>query len=138
MFLNELSPEQRTALLVLAREVIDADDRLTLPEVERLDRLYAEAGVGTETADAPNAAGDLNLLFPTPRQRAVVLIELLLVAHADGQLHPREEAAIQRVAARLQVDQGVWTHALDWSHRHAALSAEARQIGRGRAEVDDD
>ena len=138
MFLTELSPEQRSALLVLARQVIDADERLTLPEVERLDRLYEEAGVGPEMASAPSAAGDLNLLFPTPRQRAVVLVELLLVGHVDGRLHPREEAAIQRIAARLQIDQGLWGQILDWSHRYAALADEAARFGRGAArEIDD-
>ena len=138
MFLNELSREQRRALHVLARTVIDADDRLTLPEVERLDEIYAESGIGTETADAPSGAGDLNLLFPTPRDRAVVIVELLLVAHADGQLHPREEAAIQRIAARLQMDQGLWTNVVDWARRHAALAAEARAFGRTRSAVTDE
>ena len=138
MFLNELSPEQRSAFLVLAREVIQADERLTLLEVESLDKLYAESGMGVENAAAPNAAGDLNLLFPTSRQRAVVLIELLLVAYADGTLHPREESAIQRIAARLEIDQGMWSHLLDWSRRYSALAVEARAFGRQRGEERDD
>lgn len=138
MFLNELSPEQRRALHVLARQVIDADQRLTLPEVERLDEIYQESGIGTEHADAPNAAGDLNLLFPTSRERAVVVIELMQVAYADGQLHPREEAAVQRIAAQLQIDQGLWTNIMDWAQRHAALAAEASAFGRTREATFDD
>ena len=130
MFLNEFSHDQRSAFLVLARQIIDADDRLTLPEVESLDRLYAESGLAAEHADAPNAAGDLNFLYPTERSRAVVLVELLLVAFSDGQLHPREESAIQRVAARLQIDQGTWSNILDWSHRYSRLAAEAKAFGR--------
>ncbi|MEM1057501.1 MAG: TerB family tellurite resistance protein [Bacteroidota bacterium] len=138
MFLNELSPEQRRALHVLARQIIDADERLTLQEVERLDEIYEESGIGAETAAAPNAAGDLNLLFPTPRDRAVVVIELLLVAYADGQLHPREEATVQRVAAQLHMDQGLWTNVLDWARRYAALASEARAFGRTREARFDD
>lgn len=138
MFLNELSPEQRRALHVLARQIIDADERLTLREVERLDEIYEESGLGAETASAPSGAGDLNLLFPTARERSVVVVELLLVAYADGHLHPREEAAIQRIAARLQLDQGLWSHILDWARRHAALAAEASAFGRTREPVQDD
>ncbi|MEL6614682.1 MAG: hypothetical protein AAFQ43_03035 [Bacteroidota bacterium] len=137
MYLHELSPEQRSAFLVLARDVIRADERLTLEEVERLDDLYAESGMGAEVADAPNAAGDLNLLFPTPRQRAVVLIELLLLAHADRHFHPREERAIYEIAARLQVDQGLWTNLLDWASRYSALRDEARAFGRESGDRDD-
>ena len=129
MFLHELSAEQRRAFLVLARQVIDADRRLAIQEVERLDRLYVEAGIGTEHADAPSGVGDLNLLFPTDRTRVVVLLDLLLVAYADGHLHAREEQAVRDVAARLQVDAGTWDAALDWARRHQALIEEAAHLG---------
>lgn len=129
MFLHELSHEQRRAFLVLARQVIDADRRLAIEEVERLDRLYAEAGVGTEHADAPSAVGDLNILFPTDRSRVVVLLDLLLVAYADGHLHAREVQAVREVAARLEVDAGTWEGALDWARRHQALVEEAMHLG---------
>ena len=130
MFLHELSPEQRRAFLVMARQVIDADHRLAMQEVERLDRLYAEAGVGTETAGAPSGVGDLHLLFGTQRARVVVLLDLLLVAYADGQLHAKETAAIRSVAARLHVDAGVFEGALDWARRHQELVEEAEHLGR--------
>ncbi len=131
MFLHTLSPEQRRAALVLARQVIDADRRLAMAEVERLDGLYAEAGLGAEMADAPNAVGDLNLLFPAGRARAALVLELLLVAHADGRLDPREQTAVREIAARLGLDAGTWEHCLDWAARHQALLAEADEIGRG-------
>ncbi|MEM1117084.1 MAG: TerB family tellurite resistance protein [Bacteroidota bacterium] len=129
MFLHELSPDQRRAFLVLARKVIDADHRLAIEEVERLDRLYIEAGVEAEHADAPNAVGDLNLMFPTDRARIVVLLDLLLVAYADGTLHASEVRAIRDVAARLGVDAGTWEAALDWAKRHHDLVQEAMHLG---------
>ena len=129
MFLHELSSDQRRAFLVLARQVIDADRRLAIQEVERLDRLYVEAGVEAEHADAPSAVGDLNVLFSSDRSRVVVLLDLLLVAYADGRLHEREIAAIRDLAARLQVDAGTWEAALDWARRHHALVEEAGHLG---------
>lgn len=129
MFLHELSPEQRRAFLVLARHVIDADRRLAIQEVERLDRLYLEAGVEAEHADAPNGVGDLNFIFQTDRSRVVVILDLLLVAYADGHLHPRETVAIRDVAARLQIDAGTWEAALDWARRYHALVEEALHLG---------
>lgn len=129
MFLHELSPEQRRAFLVLARQVIDADHRLAIQEVERLDRLYLEAGLEAEHADAPNGVADLNHLFPTERARVVVVVDLLLVAYADGRLDPRETDAIRRVAAQLQVDAGTWETALDWARRYEALVEEGAGLG---------
>ena len=129
MFVHELSPEQRRAFLVLARQVIDADNRLAIQEVERLDRLYVEAGLGAEHADAPNGVGDLNLLFGTPRSRVVVLLDLLLVAYADGRMHPSELQAVRSVAAQLQTDAGTFEAAVDWARRHHALIEEAQHLG---------
>ena len=128
MFLHELSAEQRRAFLVLARQVIDADRRLSIDEVERLDRLYVESGIEAEHADAPSGVGDLNLLFATERSRVVVLLDLLLVAYADGQLHPREVEAVRGVAAQLGVDAGTWEAALDWAGRYHALVEEAGHL----------
>lgn len=129
MFLHELSADQRRAFLVLARQVIDADRRLAIQEVERLDRLYAESGLEVEHADAPHAVGDLNLLFGTERSRVVVLLDLLLVGYADGRLDPREVEALREVAARLEIDAGTWEAALDWAGRYHALVEEAGHLG---------
>ena len=130
MFLHELSPEQRRAVLVLARQIIDADRRLAIQEVERLDELYAESGLGTETAGAPGAVGDLNILFPTTRSRVVVILDLLLIGYADGELAPAEFAALRDLAAQMEMDAGVWETALEWAQRHQALMEEARALGR--------
>ena len=138
MFLHELSPEQRRAFLVLARQVIDADRRLAIQEVERLDRLYVEAGVPAETAEAPGAVGDLNLLFPSERARVVVVLELLLVAYSDGRLDPRETEAVRAVAARLGLDAATWEDATDWARRYQALLDEADTLGHGTAVFEDD
>ncbi len=129
MFLHELSPEQRRAFLVLARGVIDADNRLAIQEVERLDRLYVEAGVPAEMAGAPSSAGDLNLLFGTDRSRVAVLLDLTLVAYADGRLHPSEIASLRSTAAHLGVDAGTFEAVLDWGRRHQRLVEEAATLG---------
>ena len=138
MFLHDLSPEQRRAFLVLARQVIDADRRLAIQEVERLDRLYVEAGVPAEMADAPWAVGDLNLLFSSNRSRVVVVLDLLLVAYADGKLDPRETQAVRDVAARLGVDAATWEDALDWARRYQALLDEADHLGKNADVFEDD
>ena len=138
MFLHDLSPEQRRAFLVLARQVIDADRRLSIQEVERLDRLYVEAGVPAEMADAPGAVGDLNLLFPSDRARVVVVLDLLLVGYADNVLDPREAQAIRDIAARLGIDAATWEDALGWARRYQALLEEAGRLGKGKSVFEDD
>ena len=133
VFLDELSPEQRRAVLVLARQIIDADRRLAIQEVERLDRLYVEAGLGAESASAPTQVGDLNVVFSTARARVIVVLELLLVAYADGEFAASELATIRDLAARMELDAGVWESALDWASRYNTLLKEAAAFGREAA-----
>jgi len=129
MFLHELSHSQREAFLILARQVIDADHKLAIQEVERLDRLYAEAGIEPEMAEAAVAIDDLQSVFTSERSRVVVILDLLLVGYADGTLHPAEADAIRQIGARLGVDAGVWEHALDWAKRLHQLVLEAEDMG---------
>ncbi|MEO0559989.1 MAG: TerB family tellurite resistance protein [Bacteroidota bacterium] len=129
MFLHELSHAQREAFLILARQVIDADHRLAIQEVERLDRLYSEAGFEPETAEAAVAIDDLQSVFMSERSRVVVILDLLLVGYADGTLHPAEAEAIRQIGARLGLDAGVWEHALDWARRLHQLVVEAEDMG---------
>ena len=129
MFLHELSHAQREAFLILARQVIDADHRLAIQEVERLDRLYTEAGVEPEMAEAAVAVDDLQEVFTSERSRVVVVLDLLLVGYADGTLHPSESEAIRQIGARLGLDAGVWEHALDWAMRLHQLVVEAEDMG---------
>lgn len=129
MFLHELTADQRSAFLILARQVIDADHRLAIQEVERLDRLYTEAGLEPEMAEAAVAVDDIQSIFISERSRVVVILDLLLVGYADGDLHTNEEAAIRAIGARLGLDAGVWEHALDWALRHHKLVQEAEDMG---------
>ena len=125
MFLHELTTEQQRAFLILARQVMAADNRLAMKEVERLEALYRETGLPAETAAAPDAVGDMNYLFDSPRARAIVLLELLLVAHADDDFDPRENAVIHDVAERLEVYEDDWARFGDWATRYTALRREA-------------
>lgn len=129
MFLRELTTEQKRALLILARQVIAADERLALSEVELLDHLYDEAGLASEGASAPDQVGDLNYLFDTARARAVVLINLLLVAHADGRVDPKENDAIWGIAMRLRVEAPAFDRLQAWAYRYAGLMAEGLAFG---------
>ncbi len=129
MFLHEHSHGQRESFLILARQVIDADHKLAIQEVERLDRLYTEAGMEPEMAESAVAIDDLQSVFTSERSRVVVILDLLLVGYADGTLHPSEADAIRQMGARLGLDAGVWEHALDWARRHHQLVLEAEDIG---------
>ena len=129
MFLHELSREQQQAFPVLVRKVIAADDRLAMQEVECLEAIYREMGLPPETAEAPDVALDLNFLFDTPRSRAVVFIELLLVACADGVFDEQENEAIVGFADAMAVPPETRKEAYNWARRLVDTRREGEKIG---------
>lgn len=114
--------------MVLARRVVAADDRYAFGEIERLDLLYREMELPAVDAGEPDDAGDLNLLFDTPQSRALVVLNLLLVAHADGALDAREAAAVRRVADGLGVGEDDLVRMEAWAERYAVLVREADEV----------
>lgn len=129
MFLSELTDAQKRALLVLARQIIAADERLALQELVRLEALYHEAHLPPETAAAPDRVADLNYMFSTDRERAIVVLELLMVAVADASVDEREVAAVRDIANRMGVEPAQWEEMRAWALRYADLIDEARSIG---------
>ena len=123
MRLYELTREQQRAFMVLARQVVAADDRLAMSEVEGLDLLYREMELPAADAGEPGDALDLNYLFDTPRARAVVLLNLLLLAHTDG-AGQEEREVIHRTADRLDVEPEALAAMEAWADRYMALVGE--------------
>jgi hypothetical protein len=128
MLLHELSREQQRAFMVLARQVVAADERLALDEVERLDLLYREMQLPAADADDPATAGDLNLLFPDAKGRALVVLNLLALGYGDGALDERERWAVVRIAHDLRLDDVDVAAMETWAARHAALLREAERF----------
>ena len=128
MFLHALTPAQRRVFLALADDVIAADRRTTLQEIERLDRLTPDAGLGPDLPDGPPDLG----LLDTAQARMAVVLDLLVLAHADGELHESEVDSVASVADRLHVGAEAFGAALDWSRRYQALAEAAAALGAPR------
>lgn len=128
MFLRELNGEQQQAFFVLAREVINADERLSMNELESLEAIYRETGLPAETAKAPDTAIDLNYLFDTPRSRAVVLLELVVLAFADGVFDALENDTVSAIAERMELSEEVRNEVYNWARRYTVLLKEGSEI----------
>ena len=129
MFLHELTRAQQRAFLVLVRQVIAADERLAMQEVESLEAIYRELGVPPETAEAPDVALDLNYLFESSRIRAVVFIELVIVAYADGVFDERENEVLVGFADAMTIPDQTRTDAYNWVRKMVDMRREGEQIG---------
>lgn len=123
MFLNQLSAPEKSAFLALAREMV-ALNGVMAAETEMMRTACRELGL------APEAEVDLGLeaacaVFLTPRSRTIALMELMLLAKADGLIQPEESRMARQVAAAF----GLGDDVLAWARRWAELSLEPYRLG---------
>ena len=66
--------------------------------------------------------------FRTQKERSIVLLELLLLAHSDGELHQKEERVLHSIADELDVSREELGIMQNWALRQVALVQEASEF----------
>jgi len=128
MFLHRLSPDQQRVFIGLAKNFIEVDAIVEVAEAEALQRMQAETGISiASTEPLPPTAENL-AVFETPESRAAVMLELVALAYGDGDVHPRENVAIQEVATVFEIPTEKLLQMEGWVVRHRALLREAEHL----------
>lgn len=132
MFLHRLSPEQKRAFIGIAKNFIAVDAIVEVVEAEALQRMEAETGVAAADLEPLPATAENLAIFDTAESRAVVMLELIALAYGDGDVHPRENAAIQEVVRAFGVTNERLIQLEGWVIRYRGLMKEAeRFFGEG-------
>ena len=123
MFLSQLTEPEKAAFLALAREMVVLNGVL-VTETEMLAAACREMGL---TVDQPvflsfEAAC---ASFKSDRSRKIALMELMLLAKADGLVQAEES----ELAKRIQAAFGASDDVLAWARRWAELSLEPFRQG---------
>ena len=126
MFIQNLDTKQQSALLYLAKEVIDADGQLHNCEEEILSILASQvdASVSPESVSLDEMA----TLFDTNTSQVSLLLELIGVAHADGDYHHEENALIQKYADAMNVSKKKLLQIEGWVSKQLSLSLEVQEL----------
>lgn len=128
MFLFHLTPIERTSFVGLAKHLVAADGREGPAETEALRRLERE--LGTPLADIPAAPPSSEVLatFVTRASKAVVVLELLTLAYADGLPHPDEMELLKVVASGVGISELRLLEMEDWVVQQMPLTAKANSF----------
>lgn len=131
MFLAQLNDDQKNSFLALATRVVLADGDLTDQENALLDRLKIEMG-GNAKAPPEEVFGNTNLAnFSDRRSRAIVLMELLTLGHADSNFHADEIKVIEELAKAFGISGGDFGAISEWAKRQAKQFHEADALMGG-------
>lgn len=126
MFIQNLDVKQQSALLYLAKQIIDADDKIDSGEAEIFTILMSQ--VKPSVAPTSISVTDLGTLFDSNRSKASLLLELIGVAHADGDYHIKERALIESYAEAIDVSLKKLEQLEKWVVKQLSLSLEAQAL----------
>lgn len=132
MFIHMLTPDERRAFFGLAKQLIAADGKIADEELHALRHIELEAGMSADEV-APTDGADPRVIaaLKGKKARAATLLELLGLAYADREYHPKENAMIKSVAAALDVTDNELLQMENWVLRQMALATEAERFFEG-------
>ena len=105
MFLRWLSPTEQTVYCQLAYAVMTADGRVAEKESAFYDHALGELDL--EELPAPPAGGDVDVpegAFGLSASRHALLVELALLAAADGEVTAEERLVLDAVAEQMDFE----------------------------------
>lgn len=124
MFLNLLTDRQKQSFLALATKVVMADGGVVPEENVTLNVRTAEMG-GKVKALPEEIFGEPNVaVFDSRQARAIVMLELLVIAYSDDEFHADERPIIDKLATAFGFDAEDMAQFESWARRQAPLSFE--------------
>ena len=130
MWLSELQPDQRKALLGLAHNVVVSDGLLDPNEEGMMDEFKREMELLHVEAEYLELGG-IEKTFDSRKSRLIVLLNLLRLSYADGAFEIEEECLLKEVSQVFGVSDEDFLLLDNWVRRYCALEEEARNLLSG-------
>jgi len=128
MFLTLLTETQKTAFLALAKRLIESDERLSLEGENLMEIMKREMGFPREIVVRPGEITEVLHEFNSRKARVAVLLELLGLAHSDGDYGKEEKRLIEQTAAGFEISEEEVLAMENWALRQLALAYEATRF----------
>lgn len=128
MFLKHLSAGQHLAFLSLAVELIASDAVTTVGEMSGLAGVRGELGLDWAGEDEMLPVATAAARMNDGPSRRVSLLELMMLAGADGRLSIHESNLLERLCGLWRMDPAQLEAMRSWVGRYRDLKAEARAM----------
>lgn len=113
MFVHNLSAQQQSDLLAASEILISSDGDISLEEKKMLEILASQCDEDVQ-ATSDFSVSNLQGKFFSKAEKSSFLLELLAVAHSDGEYHALEKNLILEIANSIEIDSGTLNEMEDW------------------------
>ncbi len=126
MFLKDLNENQQKLFLGLAKDLIEADNRITDHEIAMIASLSGEMGQPEMICNASDEV--LTSFFPDKISRVAVMLELIGLSACDGDFSVEEDRVINRLKNIFELtDENVTTYR-NWVQKLYQTYGEAAEL----------
>jgi len=125
MFLHTLNDFEREAFLALARDYIQADEKVSFQEEAMMKQLCLEMGLAPNHALPQRSQDEWLAVIARRRSRVAAMFELLALANADKTFDTRERELVFKTAKAWGITEVELEKMSDWHDRQLELLSEA-------------
>ena len=124
MFLADLSGQQKISFHNIAMDLIYSDEILDINEAHLMAKLEREMGLANKNIPKNK---DLQA-FDTRKSKAIVILELLMIAYSDEDFNVDESNYIKKIADFLEINSMDFTEMKWWAKKKSELDKEASKF----------
>ena len=124
MFLADLSGQQKISFHNIAMDLIYSDEILDINEAQLMAKLEREMGLANKNIPKNK---DLQA-FDTRKSKAIVILELLMIAYSDEDFNVDESNYIKKIADFLEINSMDFTEMKWWAKKKSELDKEASKF----------
>jgi tellurite resistance protein len=128
MFLRNFEQAEQQAFIYLANEVIKADSKIDEIELDFLSALQNEFSEMVEYKENQISEEDAIQALAKYSSKVSAIIELIGIAHIDGNYATEEKEYLRGVSQKLGISEEKFDHLENWVLKQSALLDEAKHL----------
>ena len=128
MFLSDLTEPQKAAFYNIAMGLIYSDEILDINEAELMAKFKSEMGMSNKKIQNHENIEDSLKAFDSKQSKAILILELLILANSDDHFNVDESTYIQKIIEALEINSFDFTEMKWWVEKKITLDKEARKF----------
>ena len=128
MFLSDLTEPQKAAFYNIAMGLIYSDEILDINEADLMAKFKSEMGMSNKKIQNHENIEDSLKAFDSKQSKAILILELLILANSDDHFNVDESTYIQKIIEALEINSFDFTEMKWWVEKKITLDKEARKF----------
>ncbi len=128
MFLHDLTERQKRTFLILAKQFVLADSKVTSTEEKHLESMQRDVCAEIPSDAESYDKKELMASFDTSQSQISIMLELITLGYIDGEFSEEENQFIHELANTFGISEGKLEKYANWALKHYEVLREGRAL----------